>query len=48
LLNVLINNTERPITNTQLLREISHSQSSRDYIDWLHQKLKDNPTHPKF
>ena len=54
LLNVLVTNAGRVVTNPQLLREVwgpSHSESShylRVYMGHLRQKLEDNPAQPRF
>jgi two-component system KDP operon response regulator KdpE len=54
LLNVLVSNAGRVVTNPQLLREVwgpSHSESShylRVYMGHLRQKLEDNPAQPRF
>lgn len=53
LLNVLVNNAGRVVTNPQLLREVwgpSHADNGhylRIYMRYLRQKLEDDPTQPK-
>lgn len=54
LLNVLVNNAGRVVTNPQLLKEVwgpSHGESGhylRIYMRYLRQKLENDPTQPKY
>ncbi|MBR7747935.1 two-component system response regulator KdpE [Undibacterium baiyunense] len=54
LLNVLVNNAGRVVTNPQLLKEVwgpSHGESGhylRIYMRYLRQKLEDDPTQPQY